>query len=126
MAGGLALSKSGGATMADPQVSEPTSSVIGMRFERRDIVRFRMVGIAAATSNLNRLLAVPNARITAVCDRQRESARRGIWWPKPGSPSRRCSRAATTISKTWYSATTSISSMSPRLGIGMFPWPWRP
>jgi hypothetical protein len=69
MAGGLALSEGRSATPDEPQVSDPTSSVMGMRFERRDTVRFGFVGAGGrGTGNLNRLLAVPNARITAVCD----------------------------------------------------------
>lgn len=70
MAGGLVRSEGGyGAASDEQEVSSQAGSVIGMNFERKDVVRFGIIGVGGrGTSNLNRLLVIPNARVTAVCD----------------------------------------------------------
>jgi hypothetical protein len=69
LAGGLAVAESRGSAAAEPPISDPKSSMIGVGFERKDEVRFGIVGVGGrGTSSLRNLLAIPHARVNAVCD----------------------------------------------------------
>lgn len=74
LAGGLALSRDAAAAATDEQQSSSTTaSVIGMKFDRRGVVRFGMVGMGGRGSSvLGNLLAIPNVRVTAICDLAKE------------------------------------------------------
>jgi hypothetical protein len=70
VAGGMAFAGNGRASATDgPQSPGAAASVIGMNFDRKAVVRFGIIGVGKrGTAMLELLLAIPNARVTAVCD----------------------------------------------------------
>jgi len=117
---GIGLAQLGFAAPADAEPTAPVAeSMMGVRFEPRDVPRIAIVGTGLrGRSVLGELLGVGNVRITALCDivpEKVEMAKAQMKSP-PFTP------PANTISRSSARETTSISSIPRRRGAGMCPW----
>ena len=109
------------------QSKAAAESVMGMAFERRDSVRFGIIGVGNRGSGmLDLLLAVPHARVTAVCDivpEKTSRARDRI--VKAGQPAPAVFSSGDEDFRNLVRRDESISSILRLLGIGMCRWRWR-
>ncbi len=72
---GAGLLAAGIPVVAAPEADQ--KSVMGLAFERRDTVRFAFVGLGGRGSGmLGNLFAIPNVRVTAICDPVKEKLAR--------------------------------------------------
>jgi len=97
------------------------ASMMGVKFEPRDVVRIAIVGTGLrGRSTLNELLGVGNVKITALCDIVPDKVEKAkAQTSQPSTPE------ASATSRSSARAMTSTSSTRQRRGAGTFRSVWR-